>query len=131
VCYEAFIFNLLQTDLYVNSTKFRNQASNQNTFGSELILHCTSSRVLAGASHFDVMVHTGISSSAFYCCVYRDIDAISGCCELVMPMCLSEMHDASNKFKEFSLDGRLNGYIGTLDGWLCRIKVPSASDTMA
>jgi len=47
-----------------------------------------------------------------------------------MPMSLSNMHNAANSFKELSLDGQLNGCIGALDGWLCRIKVPSASDTM-
>jgi len=41
-----------------------------------------------------------------------------------------QQHDATNAFKELSLDGQLNGCISALDGWLCRIKVPSASDTM-
>jgi hypothetical protein len=45
-------------------------------------------------------------------------------------MSLTEMHDAANAFKELSLDGRLNGCIVSLDGWLCRSKVLSASDTM-
>jgi hypothetical protein len=45
-------------------------------------------------------------------------------------MSFSEMHDAANAFKELSLDGRLNGCIGALYGWFCRIKVLSASDTM-
>ena len=47
-----------------------------------------------------------------------------------MPTSLSDMHNAANSFRELSLDGQLNGCIGALDGWLCRIKVPSASDAM-
>jgi hypothetical protein len=95
------------------------------------MLHCAS-RYLAGASFLDVIVHTGISRAAFYSCVYRGIDAIFCCQELQlkMPMSLSEMHNAATAFKELSLDGQLNGCIGALDGWLCRIKVPSASETM-
>jgi hypothetical protein len=80
----------------------------------------------------DVIIHTGISRAAFYSCVYKGMDADCCCQELhlKMPMFLSNMHNAANSFKELSLDGRLNGCIGALDGWLCRIKVPSASDTM-
>jgi hypothetical protein len=47
-----------------------------------------------------------------------------------MPISLTEIHDTTNEFKELSLDGRLIGCIGALDGWLCRIKVPSSSDMM-
>jgi hypothetical protein len=47
-----------------------------------------------------------------------------------MPTSLSDMHNAANSFEELSLDGQLNGCIGALDGWLCRMKVPSASDAM-
>jgi hypothetical protein len=47
-----------------------------------------------------------------------------------MPMPLTEMHDAAIAFKNVSLDGRLNGWIGALDGSLCWVKVPSACDMM-
>ncbi len=73
---------------------------------------CTPSiHFLAGASYLDVVVHPGISRSAFYTSVYRGIDAIWGCQELQlkMPMPLTEMHDAAIAFKNVSLDGRLNG----------------------
>jgi hypothetical protein len=131
--YEAFngLLNLLQSDLEVNATKPRNQTSNQQPIGLELTLHCIL-RYLAGASYLDVIVHTSISRAEFYSCVYKGINAICRCKELQikMPMSLSDMHNAANSFKEFSLDGRLNGCIGALDGWLGRIRVPSASDTM-
>jgi hypothetical protein len=95
------------------------------------MLHCTL-KYLAGASYLDVIIHTGISWTLFYSCVYKGINAICRCQELQlkMPMSLSDMHYATNSFKELSLDGQLNGCIGALDGWLCRIKVPSASYTM-
>jgi hypothetical protein len=78
--YEAFtrLLYLLRSDLAVNSTKSRSRISNQDPIGPELTLHCTL-RFLAGASYLDVMVHTGISRSAFYSCVYRGIDVICGC----------------------------------------------------
>ena len=130
--YPAFmkLLNLLQNDLAVNPRKSRNRTSNQDPIYAELTLHCTL-RFLAGASYLDVMMHTGISRTAFYSCVYKGIDAICSCpeLELKMPLSLSEMKAAANSFKNISLDGRLNGCIGALDGWLCWIKVPSESDT--
>jgi hypothetical protein len=55
--YEACnrLLNLLQSDLEVNTTKSRNQTSNQQPIGPELMLHCTL-RYLAGASCLDVIV---------------------------------------------------------------------------
>ncbi len=131
--YEAFciLLELLRPALSINATKSMNRTSNQDPIGPELILHCTL-RFLAGASYLDVMVHTGISKPAFYTCVYKGLDAICGCqdLDLKMPRTLTEFHDAAFAFQQMSLDGRLNGCIGALDGWLCRIKVPSQSETM-
>jgi hypothetical protein len=87
---------------------------------------------LAGASYLDVMVHAGISRAAFYSSVYKGLDAINRCLELQlkMPMLLTDMQDNANAFQQLSLDGRLGGCIGALDGWLCQIKVPSKNETI-
>jgi hypothetical protein len=76
------------------------------------MLHCTL-KYLAGASYLDVIIHTGISWTLFYSSVYKGINAICRCQELQlkMPMSLSDMHYATNLFKELSLDGQLNGCI--------------------
>jgi hypothetical protein len=81
--YKAFngLVNLLGSDIAVNATKSRNETSNQEPIGPELMLHCTL-RYLAGASYLDVIIHTGISLAAFYSCVYRGIDAVCHCQEL-------------------------------------------------
>ena len=106
--YEAFngLLNLLQSDLEVNATKPRNQTSNQQPIGPEMRLHCTL-RYLAGASYLDVIIHTNVSQAAFYSCVFKGINAICHCQELQlkMPMSLSDIHNATNSFKELSLDG--------------------------
>jgi hypothetical protein len=131
--YEAFmkLLDFLRPVLSINCRKSMNRTSNQTPIGPELILHCTL-RYLAGASYLDVLAHTGISRTAFYASVYKGIDAICGCDELAlkMPMTLSELRVAADEFTNISLDGRLNGCVGALDGWLCRIKVPSKAETM-
>jgi len=125
--FSAFskLLNLLWEDLMVDVKKSRSRTSNQDPIGPEMILHCTL-HYLSGASYLDVMIHTGSSRAAFYSCVYWGIDAICKCPELQlkMPTSFSEKKVVASGFESLSLDGRLNGCIGALDGWLCWIKVP-------
>ena len=104
----------------MDAKKSRNRTSNQDPIGPEMILHCTL-HYLSGGSYLDVMIHTGISRVAFYSCVYRGVDAICKCpdLQLKMPTSISEMKVVASGFESLSLDGRLNGCIGALDGWLC------------
>jgi hypothetical protein len=130
--FSAFskLLNLLREDLRVDAKKARNRTSNQDPIGPEMILHFTL-HYLYGNLYLDVMIHTGISRAAFYSCVYQGIDAICKCpdLQLKMPTSISEMKVVASGFESLSLDGRLNGCIGALDGWLCRIKVPSQKET--
>ena len=129
--FSAFskLLNLLREVLRVDAKKSRNRTSNQDPIGPEMILHCTL-HYLSGGSYLDVMIHTGISRAAFYSCVYRGVDAICKCpdLQLKMPTSISEMKVVASGFESLSLDGRLNGSIGALDGWLCPIKVPSQKE---
>lgn len=102
--YGAFtsLLNLLQSDSEVIVIKSRNCISNQNPIGTEVMLHYTLC-FLAGTSYINVMVHTSISRSVFYFCVYKGIDAKCGCQELQLKisMSLSKVHIAANAFKIF------------------------------
>jgi hypothetical protein len=42
---------------------------------------------------------------------------------------LEELHNAADEFALLSRDLLLNGCVLDLDGWLCRIKVPSSNET--
>ena len=73
----------------------------------------------------------GIAKSTFFACVHRGIDAVNKCRELALhfPTELSELKEVAIEFQGKSSFGVLDGCVGALDGWLCRIKVPLGKDT--
>jgi hypothetical protein len=77
------------------------------------------------------MCNAGLSRTAFYSSIYKGIDAINRCPDLALklPRSLEELRNAADEFALLSRDGLLNGCVLALDGWLCRIKVPSSNET--
>jgi hypothetical protein len=92
-------------------------------------MHCTL-RYLAGGSYHDIHTNAGISIHTFYKCVHHEIDAINSSPELklIFPTTVDELIKAAAEFEELSTHCILNGCVGALDGWLCQILVPSASE---
>jgi len=60
------------------------------------------------------------------------VNAVNNTKELAItfPKLPSELQKSAAKFAAKSHGGELNGCIAALDGWLCRIQVPPASETM-
>ena len=125
------LLKMLQPWLPVNNKQSRNASKGENPIVSELILHCTI-RYLAGGSYHDIRTNAGMSIMSFYRCVRRGIDAINSCPEFrfVFPTSMDELITAAHDFHELSSHGVLNGCVGALDGWLCRIRVPSSSEVV-
>ncbi len=82
---------------------------------------------MAGGSFHDIWVTAGIATSTFFSCLHRGIKKVNSCPELAIkfPTLESDLKLAALLFKVKSHGGMLNGCIAALDGWLCRIKVPS------
>jgi len=101
-----------------------------NSVVPEIIMHCTL-RYLAGGSFSDIRATAGLSKATFYYCIHRGIDAINSCLALALqfPMTEDELKTTALEFQGKSSFGMLNGCIGALDGWLCRIQVPTPKDT--
>jgi hypothetical protein len=72
-----------------------------------------------------------MSKTSFYQSVYCGIDAINHCPELMIkfPITMEELHKSADEFCQCSTGGVLNGCVAALDGWLCRICVPSVRET--
>ncbi len=72
----------------------------------------------------------GIAKSTFFACVHRGIGAVNKCPELALhfPTGPSEMKEVAIEFQGKSSFGVLDGCVGALDGWLCRIKIPLGKD---
>ncbi len=85
---------------------------------------------MAGGSYHDIRTTAGLSRASFYRCIYRGIDAINSCPQLQLkfPFTLSELHQTATDFEGHSAHGIFNGCVGALDGWLCRVRVPSANE---
>ena len=59
------------------------------------------------------------------------MNAILACVELSFsfPKDLTTIRTTAAEFTELSRGGALNGNVGCIDRWLCRIRVPSATET--
>jgi len=129
---ESFekLLEMLQPWLLVNQEKARNASKGEDPISAELIMHCTL-RYLAGGSVHDIRTTAGMSKTSFYQSVYRGIDAINRCPELKIkfPITMEELHKSADEFCQCSTGGVLNGCVAALDGWLCRICVPSVRET--
>jgi DDE superfamily endonuclease len=102
----------------------------QEPIGIEFILHCTL-RYLAGSTADDIRIACGISRSSFYRCMHQGISLILACKELEIkfPSSTIEIEQAATGFRAVSRNEIIKGCVGALDGWLCKIETPSASET--
>jgi len=71
----------------------------------------------------------GMSSTSFYRRVHHGIDALNACPGLSIrfPLTISELANSAKDFCSISSHVIMNGCVAALDGWLCRIWVPSAN----
>jgi hypothetical protein len=125
------LVRLLSPFLMVSEKQGRNQSQGGDHIYVELIVHVLL-RYLAGGSFHDIRVTAGLSKSSFFSCLHRGVNAVNNTKELAItfPKLPSELQKSAAKFAAKSHGGELNGCIAALDGWLCRIQVPPASETM-
>ncbi len=129
---SLFSFNILlelvRPHIKFNLKQSSNASKGRRLIIHEIILHCTL-RYLAGGSYHDIHTTAGLSRASFYRCIYRGIDSINSCPQLKLKFSftLSELHQTAMDFEGHSAHGIFNGCVGALDGWLCRVRVPSAN----
>jgi hypothetical protein len=130
--YASFIklFKMLSPMLQVDPVQGSRRSRNMGHVSAELIIHCLL-RYLAGGSHHDIRVLAGIGKSTFFTCLHRAIDAVNKCNALALsfPQDAAGLKELALDFQSKSSNGTLDGCVGALDGWLCRIKVPLGKDT--
>ncbi len=92
-------------------------------------MHCTHCYI-AGGSYHNICTNARMPIMTLYRCVCRGIDAINFSSELrlIFPITVDELMKAVAKFEQLSSHGTLNSCVGALDGWLCLICVPLASE---
>jgi hypothetical protein len=117
---------MIQESLMVNETK---ASIRGGTILPELCLYCTL-RWLAGGSYLDITDISGISKSSFYRVVWKTITAIVQCKELLpkFPKTNASLGEVITGFTSLSTLGTINNCAGAVDGYLCRIKVPSKTE---
>lgn len=131
--YESFceLVRLLSPSLMVSVKQGRNRNQGGDHVYVELIVHVML-RYLAGGSYHDIRVTAGLAKSTFFSCLHRGVKAVNNCKELALkfPTLASELKESAMNFAAKSHGGSLDGCIAALDGWLCRIQVPPAAETM-
>ncbi len=97
---------------------------------TEVALHCLL-RWLAGGSHLNIQISVGISTTSFYACIHKCIDAILQCngLEIKFPKLQGEIEECAQKFKSISTDGVIDGCVACIDGMLLPIRTPSSNET--
>jgi DDE superfamily endonuclease len=117
---------MIYDSLLVNETKGNSRGG---TILPELCLYCTL-RWLAGGSYLDITDVCGISKSSFYRVIWKTITAIVKCEQLRprFPQTSEEVGEVICGFAKISTMGIINNCAGAVDGYLCRIKVPSKNE---
>jgi len=130
--YTSFkkLLHLLEPYLQVNEGQGSRRTSGNGHLTPELILHCLI-RYMAGGSHHDIRVLAGLPKSSFFYCLHRGIDAVNRCPQLSLkfPTEHDDLKKVCLELQAKSSFGVMDGCVGALDGWLCRIKVPMHKDT--
>jgi len=125
--YTSFkkLLDLLKPYLLVNERQGNRRTGGNGPLTPELILHCLI-RYMAGGSHHDIRILAGLPISSFFYCLHRGMDAVNRCPQLSLefPTDHGELKRVALEFQGKSSFGVMDGCVGALDGWLCRIKVP-------
>jgi len=116
------LLHLLLSYLKVNQHQGIRRRCCRGHISPKLILHCLI-RCMAGGSHHDTHVLFGLLKSSFFYCLHRAIDAINKCPELdiTFPTDSVGLKRLALGFTGKSSFGVIDGCVGALDGWLCRI----------
>jgi hypothetical protein len=130
--YRSFqkLLTMLKPYLQVNEKQGSCRNPGLGYVSPELGLHCLL-RYLAGRSHHDIRLLAGVAKSTFFAYTHRGIDAILKCPHLNIQFPTNDagLKEIAMEFQNKSSFGVLDGCIGALDGWLCRINVPLDRDT--
>ena len=124
------LLSMLRKDISVDGWKSRARTGT-DPIVPEIMLHCTL-RYLAGGSFHDIRTSCGLSKTAFYGAGWKGVNAILACVELsfLFPKDLTTIRPTTAEFTKLSRGGALNGNVGCIDEWLCRIRVPSATESI-
>ena len=97
---------------------------------TETILHCLL-LWLGGGSYLDIRLCTGISTSSFYRCIHKCVEAILASDELSysFPTGVEEINSAAQEFEALSSKGAIKGCVACIDGFLLQIQVPASRET--
>jgi hypothetical protein len=82
-------------------------------------------RYLAGASYTDVCFFIGVSTSAFYYCIWQMVHAINKAIEIKFPSTVEDCALSASEFEAVSHRGVFKNCVGVLDGYLLAINTPS------
>ena len=82
---------------------------------------------LVGGNYNQVRMAGGCSVPFFYTVVWQVVDAINKVQDLalVFPLSIEDLNKTAAQFRVKSSDQFMTNCIGCIDGWLCRIDVPS------
>lgn len=77
-----------------------------------------------------MLLIAGVSRATFYRIVHKVMDAINSANELAPKFHSTneEIKAAAQGFASRSTNGILQGCVGAIDGWLCPIRAPGASE---
>jgi len=125
------LVRLLSPSLMVSIKQGHNPSQGGDHIYVELIVHVLL-QYLAGGSFHDFQATAGLAKSTSYSCLHCGLNTVNNTKALAItfPKLPSELQKSAADFAAKSHGGELNGCIAALDGWLCRIQVPTASETM-
>ena len=120
------LLSLIRDRLEVNTTRAKARGG---AIIPELCLYCTL-RFLAGGSYLDICDVAGISKSSFYRIVWKTMKAINKtpALRIRFPQKSFEFNQAISDFASISQGKAIINCVGVIDGYLCRIKVPTKKE---
>jgi len=130
--YASFckLLSLLSPVLKVDQLQAQRRPRGSGPISEELILHCLI-RYMAGGLFHDIRVNAGMAKSTFFSAIHRGIDAVNRCPELSInfPTSRHDLKVVALEYQNKSSNGVLDGCVRALDGWLCRVQVPTQKET--
>ncbi len=90
---------------------------------TDIVVHCLL-QWLASGSYLDICISVRISKASSYTCVHKCIDSILSCETLGyhFPTTAYDIEEATDDFKDQSLEGVSDGCVGCLDGLVLQIQ---------
>ncbi len=106
------------------------RSQGQGHITPHLILHRLI-QYMGGGSFQDIRTSVGTPKAAFFNYIHHGIDSVNNCPALVIEFLTNpdSLKQLAMDFQSKSSMAVLDGCVGTLDGWLCHIKVPTVKDT--